>query len=193
MAPAAHLLQELRPGRTLAERNAGRDAFFTDQLGHFQSGHAAVGTQALFLGVERESELRLLDGGNPHVAERPVAGLGFVSPFCVPRIAAKPRPSQWNSCTQERGYTSGYAKRRIPGNLGTMAKPPAKAPKESRSPVKKKAGRPRAKHSDPDYKQMSVYVHKDVRNKAKARLFEQGGEFSALVESLLRDWLKKPQ
>jgi hypothetical protein len=64
-----------------------------------------------------------------------------------------------------------------------MAKPPAKAQKKA-VPVKKKAGRPRAKHSDPDYKQMSVYVHKDVRNKAKARLFEQGGEFSALVESL---------
>ena len=77
-----------------------------------------------------------------------------------------------------------------------MAKPPAKAPKKAvkkAAPVKKKAGRPRAKHSDPDYKQMSVYVHKDVRNKAKARLFEQGGEFSALVESLLREWLKKPQ
>jgi len=60
-------------------------------------------------------------------------------------------------------------------------------------PVKKKPGRPPAKHSDPDYKQMSVYVHKDVRNKVKARLFEQEGEFSALVESLLREWLKKPQ
>ena len=57
---------------------------------------------------------------------------------------------------------------------------------------KKKVGRPRAKHSDPDYKQMSVYVHKDVRNKVKARLFEQEGEFSALVESLLREWLNKP-
>lgn len=34
-------------------------------------------------------------------------------------------------------------------------------------------------------KPMSVYVHQDVRNKVKARLFEQGGEFSALVESLL--------
>ena len=79
---------------------------------------------------------------------------------------------------------------RIPGNLGTMAKAPAKAPKKA-APTKKKAGRPRAKHSDPDYKQMSVYIHKDVRNKAKARLFEQGGEFSALVESLLRGWLKK--
>lgn len=72
-----------------------------------------------------------------------------------------------------------------------MAKAPAKAAKKA-APVKKKAGRPRAKHSDPDYKQMSVYVHKDVRNKVKARLFEQGAEFSTLVESLLRDWLKKP-
>src|SRR5271168_3549426 len=73
MAPAAHLLQELRPGRPLAEGDAGRHAFLTNQLGHFQSGHAAVSTQAIFLSVERESELRLLDGGNPHVAERPVA------------------------------------------------------------------------------------------------------------------------
>jgi hypothetical protein len=87
---------------------------------------------------------------------------------------------------------SGYAKRRIPDTLGTMAKPPANARKKAAS-VKKKAGRPRAKHSDPDYKQMSVYVHKDVRNKVKARLFEQGGEFSGLVESLLREWLKKRQ
>src|SRR5260370_16173694 len=41
----------------------------------------------------------------------------------------------------------------------------------------KKAGRPRAKHSSPDYAQMSIYVHKDVRNKVKVRLFETGGEF----------------
>jgi hypothetical protein len=37
---------------------------------------------------------------------------------------------------------------------------------------------------------MSVYIHKDVRTKTKVRLFETGGEFSALVESLLRVWLK---
>jgi len=56
---------------------------------------------------------------------------------------------------------------------------------------KRKVGRPRAKHSSPDYKQMSVYVHKDIRNRVKALLFEQEGEFSALVESLLRQWLDK--
>lgn len=57
----------------------------------------------------------------------------------------------------------------------------------------KKVGRPRAKHSSPEYKQMSVYIHRDIRNKVKARLFEREMEFSGLVESLLRDWLKKDQ
>jgi hypothetical protein len=55
----------------------------------------------------------------------------------------------------------------------------------------KKVGRPRAKHSSPDYKQMSVYIHKDVRSKVKARLFETDGEFSGLVESLLQGWLNR--
>jgi hypothetical protein len=49
-------------------------------------------------------------------------------------------------------------------------------------------GRPPAKHS-PDYQQMSVYIHNDVRRKVKVRLFETGGEFSACVESLLRECL----
>ena len=54
----------------------------------------------------------------------------------------------------------------------------------------KKVGGPRAKRSDPNCVQMSVYVHKDVRTKVKMRLLEMGGEFSGLVESLLRGWLK---
>ncbi len=37
---------------------------------------------------------------------------------------------------------------------------------------------------------MSIYVHNDVRTKVKMRLLESGGEFSGLVESLLRNWLK---
>ena len=70
------------------------------------------------------------------------------------------------------------------------AVPSLKATKPVVAIQQKKVGRPRAKHSDPAYKQMSVYVHQDVRNKVKMRLFETGGEFSGLVESLLRDWLK---
>jgi hypothetical protein len=84
-------------------------------------------------------------------------------------------------------------------NLRPMAKRKTKAPARSEGvPARKheeqpthKVGRPRAKHSDPDYIQMSLYIHRTVRSEVKMRLFETGGEFSALVESLLREWLKK--
>ena len=68
---------------------------------------------------------------------------------------------------------------------------PAKPPKRAAAPEPpKKVGRPRAKHSDPNYVQMSIYISRDVRAKVKMRLLETDGEFSGLVESLLRDWLK---
>jgi hypothetical protein len=66
---------------------------------------------------------------------------------------------------------------------------PSKASRRTTTAEPKKMGRPRGKHTDPNYKQMSVYVRKDVRLKVKTRLLESGGEFSALVESLLEDWL----
>jgi hypothetical protein len=40
---------------------------------------------------------------------------------------------------------------------------------------------------------MSIYIPKDVRSRVKMRLFETGGEFSGLVESLLRGWLGRPK
>jgi hypothetical protein len=56
----------------------------------------------------------------------------------------------------------------------------------------KKPGRPKAKHSDKlNYAQMSLYIRREIRNRTKVRLFEQGGEFSALVEMLLETWLKE--
>ena len=50
-------------------------------------------------------------------------------------------------------------------------------------------GRPHAKHSSPDYAQMTVYVQKDVRNRVKMRLLQEGRELSALVGKLLKAWL----
>ncbi len=47
-----------------------------------------------------------------------------------------------------------------------------------------------AKHSSPDYTQMSIYVHRAVRGAVKIELLKEEGEFSALVEALLRDWLE---
>lgn len=52
-------------------------------------------------------------------------------------------------------------------------------------------GRKPAKHSNPDYVQTSLYLPREVKNKVRARLLEQGKEFSELVEDMLRDWLVK--
>jgi hypothetical protein len=64
---------------------------------------------------------------------------------------------------------------------------------------KPKRGRPPAKHSSKDYAQMSLYIHKTVRSLVRIELLKQAeqstepnsGEFSALVENLLRLWLKQ--
>jgi hypothetical protein len=55
--------------------------------------------------------------------------------------------------------------------------------------TRRSVGRPEAKHSSPNYSQMTVYVRKDVRRATKIRLFEEGLELSALVEKLLSNWL----
>lgn len=59
-------------------------------------------------------------------------------------------------------------------------------PGESVRPI----GRPPAKHSSPDYAQMTVYIRKDIRTALKIRLFQEGMELSALVERLLHGWLE---
>ncbi len=59
---------------------------------------------------------------------------------------------------------------------------------------RRKPGRPPAKHSDKlNYAQMSLYIRREIRNRTKVRLFEQGLEFSGLVESLLEAWLEKQE
>ena len=55
--------------------------------------------------------------------------------------------------------------------------------------TRRRVGRPPAKHSSPDYVQMTVYVPQIVRNEVKTRLFQEGRELSALVERLLKAWL----
>jgi len=52
-------------------------------------------------------------------------------------------------------------------------------------------GRPPAKHSSPDYVQMTVYVKKTVRTDTRIRLFREGRELSALIERLLTAWLEE--
>lgn len=52
-----------------------------------------------------------------------------------------------------------------------------------------KPGRKPAKHSNPEYVQVTAYVRRDLRNKVKARLAEQEMEFSVLIEGMLSKWL----
>jgi len=56
---------------------------------------------------------------------------------------------------------------------------------------KRKTGRPPGKHSNENYAQMTVYIDRNVRNTVKAELAKVEGEFSGLVEGLLREWLKQ--
>jgi post-segregation antitoxin (ccd killing protein) len=58
-------------------------------------------------------------------------------------------------------------------------------------PLPKHLGRKRAKHSNPEYVQMTVYVPRELRNRVKARLAEQELELSGLVEDMLSEWLAK--
>ncbi len=55
----------------------------------------------------------------------------------------------------------------------------------------RKPGRKPGKHSDWSYTQTSIYLPIELRNRVRARLYEQGVEMSGLVEDMLRGWLAK--
>jgi len=61
-----------------------------------------------------------------------------------------------------------------------------------KQPQAKRVGRPPGKRTDPDYGQRSVWLPNDLHAKVARALITPGKryEFSALVESLLRQWLK---
>lgn len=61
---------------------------------------------------------------------------------------------------------------------------------EDQAPAQR--GRPRAKHSDPTFQQVTAYVRKDTYKAVKIALLQQDAEqeFSELVEILLADWLR---
>jgi hypothetical protein len=48
---------------------------------------------------------------------------------------------------------------------------------------------PVAKHRNPDYCQVTVYIKRRVKTAVKARTFTEGRELSALIEQLLESWL----
>jgi hypothetical protein len=58
----------------------------------------------------------------------------------------------------------------------------------------KRLGRPLGKRSDPAYQPVTAWIRKATYQAVRERLLREGrGEFSVLVETLLRDWLKSPR
>jgi hypothetical protein len=57
--------------------------------------------------------------------------------------------------------------------------------------VTPRVGRKPGKHSSDEYTQTSIYLPIELRNKVRAKLYEQGKEMSETVEKMLRDWLTK--
>jgi len=65
-----------------------------------------------------------------------------------------------------------------------------KAPKEEA----KRLGRPPGKRSDPAFQPATVWIRRATYQSVRERLLkEDRGEFSILVEELLRAWLKTPR
>lgn len=57
-------------------------------------------------------------------------------------------------------------------------------------PAKTTKGKGRGgKRSDPNYKQVGLYVNKGIHRQVMTRLAAEDGELSELVETLLKQWL----
>lgn len=50
--------------------------------------------------------------------------------------------------------------------------------------------RQKGKSSDPDYKQLGVYIQKEILLKVKSRAALEELELSQVIENLLADWLE---
>lgn len=58
--------------------------------------------------------------------------------------------------------------------------------------AKRTLGRPRGKSSNPDYTQVTAYIPKELHNKVKIALLQEGQkEFSELIEEQLTRWIAR--
>lgn len=65
---------------------------------------------------------------------------------------------------------------------------PSNQPQTSEKPP---ASRPMGKSRDPNYKQLGLYVRKDIHRQVKSKAAAEEIELSELVERLLIDWLSE--
>jgi hypothetical protein len=65
----------------------------------------------------------------------------------------------------------------------TAEEPPSPAPAPKRS------SRKLAKRNDPNYRQVGLYLPRDIHQAARIKAMEEGREISQVVEDLLSEWL----
>jgi hypothetical protein len=80
------------------------------------------------------------------------------------------------------------------GVLKNRDKLPAEDPVSEIAPVpvsktETKLGRPAGKKGHPDYVQVTVYLKKSVHRTARKLLFDEGKQFSDLVDDLVGKWI----
>lgn len=65
--------------------------------------------------------------------------------------------------------------------------------KQSANSVIKKPGRPRGKRSDTEFQQVTAYIRRNTYRKVSIKLLDRQtkGEFSELIEELLKKWLQE--
>lgn len=83
--------------------------------------------------------------------------------------------------------------REVEPEATAASRPKIRKIEREETPATKLRGRPRAKHSDPDFQQITAYIREKTYTDIKIALLQQGSkqDFSELVEELLSNWLRR--
>ncbi len=68
--------------------------------------------------------------------------------------------------------------------------PQQQQPGAAAAPAARRGGRPPGKKNNPDYKQVTVYLHEEAHRAAKKLLLDEQRDFSELVDDLVAQWLQ---
>lgn len=84
-------------------------------------------------------------------------------------------------------------KKRSQDKSRLKASTPLAAPAPAQQTEGKRRGRPRAKHSDPNYYQVTLYIKRKVHREVKRELLDEEPplEFSDVANDMLEEWLRR--
>ena len=88
----------------------------------------------------------------------------------------------------QKRLTGSDAGKREKGN-GEQTEPSARGAAEAEQVEEKKRGRPAGKRTNPEYRQLTIFVRNDTLDRVKIALIKNKGEVSELAEQLFSEWL----